>query len=392
MSAKPELIVFSQYLLGGGASFHRNLLAHIPEEKFDLKVIYLFPKTEAFAPTMEFVPRPRDVIFEYGDERLYDVAKRLSTHISDRAGAIVTNLGIELDSLDFFPRRRKTVYFVCHDAGFLDLAQKFHHIIDLFIAHNREIYETLRRMLPDRQQDMVFIPHGVAVQSHNREPNKMRLLRVAFLARHHVMKGILDLPEINRMLLNRGIHVEWLIMGDGPERPNFVAQTRNLANFSLVKPETNQGVLEQLKQCDIFILPSRKDGLPVALLESMSVGCVPLVSAFSDGIREVVSEDVGYVVAVGDNEGFAERIAALDQNRDGLASKSVASMARIAGSYDVKSRAKQYFDLYANYAAHKKPPRSGRPWRPLRKAYYFLVSKLAAPLLVRLKRKLFRNH
>ena len=67
----------------------------------------------------------------------------------------------------------------------------------------------------------------------------------------------------------------------------------NLSNFRFAKPETNNEVLEALKQCDLFILPSRKDGLPVALLEAMSVGCVPLVSAFSEGIREVVTPGIG---------------------------------------------------------------------------------------------------
>ena len=107
MSKKPELIVFSQYLLGGGASFHRNLLGRMPENYFNLKVIYLYPKTEAFTPSIEFIKRQTDVIFEYGDERLYDVIKRLSAHISNSEGAIVANLGLELYCLDIFPKNNK---------------------------------------------------------------------------------------------------------------------------------------------------------------------------------------------------------------------------------------------------------------------------------------------
>ena len=191
MTTRPELIVFSQYLLGGGASFHRNLLAYAPEDAFDLKVIYLYPKAEAFTPSLEFVKRPGDVIFDYGDERLYNVARRLSSHISNKEGVIVANLGIELDCLDLFPKGRKTIYFICHDSGFLALAKKFAHIIDVLIAHNSEIFGLLKKLLPDRVEDIFFIPHGVTVQRFTRTANIDSKLRIAFLGPTPCYEGYL---------------------------------------------------------------------------------------------------------------------------------------------------------------------------------------------------------
>jgi len=389
MNNNPELIVFSQYLLGGGASFHRNLLSYLPNDTFDLKVIYLYPKAEAFTPSLEFIKRPGDVIFEYGDERLYNVALRLSSHISDREGAIVTNLGIELYCLDLFPKNRKTIYFICHDSGFLILVKRFDHIIDVIIAHNSEIFASLKKLLPNRVDDIFFIPHGVKVQQCAKPANLTSKLRVAFLARHHVMKGIYDLPEIDRMVADAGVEVEWLIMGDGQERKKFTAQTQTLPNFCFAKPETNNDVLEALKRCDLFILPSRKDGLPVALLEAMSVGCVPLVSAFSEGIREVVTPNIGYIVDVGNNKGFAECIVVLHRNRELLATKSTNSIESIARHYNVEERAKQYFDLYADYAKQKKGARGSHFARAIRKAYHFGKSKFSNTIVVQLKRKFF---
>ena len=382
-------MVFSQYLLGGGASFHRNLLSHLPDNTFDLKVIYLFPRAESFTPSIEFVARAKDVIFEYGDERLYDIARRLSSHISDEEGVIVTNLGIELDCLDLFPKRHKTVYFICHDSGFLAVAEKYAHLIDVFIAHNSEVFMILKKLLSSRLQDIYFIPHGVTVQQNTRAANTRSKLQIAFLARHHKLKGIYDLLDINKLVANSGIDVEWLIMGDGPERNNFIAQTSLLPNFRFAKPATNSHVLEALRQCDIFILPSRKDGLPVALLEAMSVGCVPLVSAFSEGIRDVVNPDVGRVINAGDNKGFADGIIELHRNRESLLSLSKASMNAIRQHYDIRNRAKQYFDLYADYARHRKGYRGNHISRVLRIAYQFFKSKIASKTAVQLKRRLF---
>lgn len=391
MTDKPELIIFSQYLLGGGASFHRNMLANMPENNFDLKVIYHYPKTGVFSPSVEFYERPNDVIFEYKDEGLYPVIKRLSTHISNREGAIVTNLDLELYCLGVYPRHNKTIYFICHDDGFLHLAKKFNDTIDVFIAHNIEVFNSLKSLLPNRIYEIFFIPHGVSLQNYDRPENSNRKLTIAYLARHHVLKGLYDLPKINQLLLDNKIEVDWLIMGDGNERVNFIDQTKHLENFIFAIPKTNEEVIEELKKCDIFILPSRKDGLPVALLEAMSVGCVPVVSNFSEGIKKVVTENIGYIVDVGNNVGFAECITKLHRNRYELKVKSKNAIDSINKNYNIKDQARQYLELYLAYRKYKKVRKKRFFVRSLKKTYYFAVSKISNPILVSIKRKLFAS-
>lgn len=388
MTEKPELIVFSQYLLGGGASFHRNMLANMPDNSFDLKVIYHYPKTRIFSPSLEFCSRPNDVIFEYKDEGLFNVIKKLSQHISNRKGAVVTNLDIELYCLDIYPKSNKTIYFICHDDGFLHLARKFNHIISVYIAHNIEVFDSLKKLLPNRIADIFFIPHGVQVQNFIRPENNNDKLKVAYLARHHILKGLYDLPLINQILLENDVEVDWLIMGDGGERESFTQKTKHLNNFNFAIPQNNEDVIKNLKDCDLFILPSRKDGLPVALLESMSVGCVPVVSNFSEGIKRVVTDDVGYVLGVGDNKGFAEGIIRLHKNRDELKIKSRNAIDSISKNYNIKDQAKEYFNLYEDHAKYKKLFNNQFITRYFKKFYYFLISKISNPQLIACKKKL----
>ncbi len=379
MTEKPELIIFSQYLLGGGASFHRNMLQNMPTHEFELKVIYLYPQTESFTTSLEFRSRENDLIFEYEYEKegLYKIINRLDEHISNREGVIVTSLNIELYCLEIYPKEKKTIYFICHDEGFLPLAKKFHHIIDVYIAHNFEIFEELKKLLPSRINNIYFIAHGVFPQKFIREINLVKNLKIAFLARHHLLKGIYDLPKINQLLLNSKIQVDWLIMGDGPEREKFKAQTKEIKNFSFDIPDNNEQVIKQLKSCDIFILPSRKDGLPVALLESMSVGCVPIVSNFSYGIKQVVTNDIGYVVDVGYNEKFAECITKLHKNRNLLKAMSDNSISSITINYDIREKAAQYFSLYADFNKYKTNYKKRNLFRlVLKRLYYYLFSEI----------------
>ena len=71
-----------------------------------------------------------------------------------------------------------------------------------------------------------------------------------------------------------------LIVGDGPERADLEALAKK------VSPDRAAvrflGICEApervLQACDLFILPSQREGLSVALLEAMACGLVPIVS------------------------------------------------------------------------------------------------------------------
>src|ERR1700722_2413541 len=141
----PELIVFSQNLLGGGASFHRNMLAHIPRDLFAIKCIYLDPTEWNGTRALDVSLGPDDQIFSFGNDPRPVTAKRLSRLVSNVEGAVVTNLADELIMLDLHSRSNKTVYFFCHDDGFIDLATTYDSIIDVFITHNIAVYDALIR-------------------------------------------------------------------------------------------------------------------------------------------------------------------------------------------------------------------------------------------------------
>ncbi len=68
---------------------------------------------------------------------------------------------------------------------------------------------------------------------------------------------------------------------------------------------------------DLFVLPSRHEGMPNALLEAMSCGLPPIVSDASPGPLEVVRHGVtGLVVPVGDPRALADAIALLAARPD----------------------------------------------------------------------------
>jgi glycosyltransferase involved in cell wall biosynthesis len=354
MKSKPELIVFSIYLMGGGASFHRNLIANRPDDFFDIKCIYLNPLHWAGKRSDDVVLDQKNVVFDFDNEPIDAVSERLEKLISNREGIIITNFEFELATLKKYKKDKKAIYFICQDDAYIYLAKKYESIIDVFISHNIAVFDEICNLIPHRKNDINFIQHGVEVQKFERKYNIDQNLRLVFLARHVKLKGIYDLPIIDEQLKKSNIEVDWLIMGDGEEKQSFVELVKDRKNFKFFVPKTTPQIIDALKNIDLYILPSSLDGLPVSLLESMSVGCVPIVYNFSEGIKKVITSDIGYVIENKDTTATAQKIAFLSENRDELINKSKSCYAKVNNEFDIKKQSALYFELYKKYKFYKR--------------------------------------
>jgi glycosyltransferase involved in cell wall biosynthesis len=354
---KFELIVFSNYRVGGMKSYYQNILSNNPFPFIKIKWILLDNIAEKNAPRPQTLPDfcESQVFQLLPEDTVYTSARKLSRLISDIPGVILTNGDTELSTLHLYRKKNKTIFFVCHDELYLKDACKFEFIIDCFIAHNYYFYEKLIELMPSRKADIRFMPYGVKIPHIDKTHSKSQPLRIIIISRLYESKGVRDIPVIDDLLRKNQIEVNWMIVGNGPERPFLISSFAAKNNISFFAPESNDEVLELARQNDIFILPSRLDGLPVALLEAMSVGCVPLISQFNEGIKRVVTENEGFIVPVGDNQAFAEKIIKLHTDRTLLENLSINCRKKIISEFNVKERAEDYFNLFNNFLNLKRP-------------------------------------
>jgi glycosyltransferase involved in cell wall biosynthesis len=304
MADRPELIAFSEHKIGGVQNFYWNILSNAPRKKFDIKWVFYDNDKDVDPKPLEPYGIAEEIIIKmplYPGERVYSFAERLEKLISDRPGVLLTNFPAELYTLHLFRRRKKTIFFICHDENYVPFAVQFSFLIDVFIAHNISFYNKLVEELPGRKDHIHYKPYGVSIPAEVRDKNEFQPLKIIIAARLQPSKGILDIPIIDELLRKKGVVVEWTIVGDGTVKKEMQDIMIPRGNCKFYTPVNNKAVIEVMVQNDIFILPSRLDGLPVAMLEAMSVGCVPVISAFNEGIKKVVTEDVGYVLPVGDN-------------------------------------------------------------------------------------------
>lgn len=75
-------------------------------------------------------------------------------------------------------------------------------------------------------------------------------------------------------------------------------------------------VVDICSEADVFVMPSKREGLPVASLEAMYVG-LPLITSRCRGIVDVMEDGVtGYIHSYDDSDGITESITHLRDNTE----------------------------------------------------------------------------
>jgi glycosyltransferase involved in cell wall biosynthesis len=113
-------------------------------------------------------------------------------------------------------------------------------------------------------------------------------------------------------LHGRSTSFVFLIVGDGELRGELETAARDAGLAACVRFVGWRGDLERVYGAtDVFVLTSRNEGTPVALIEAMASGVAP-VSTDVGGVRDVItSPEVGRLVPFGDAEGLADAVRRL---------------------------------------------------------------------------------
>src|SRR5207247_4079188 len=115
--------------------------------------------------------------------------------------------------------------------------------------------------------------------------------------------------EAAAMMSRRDPAALFLIAGDGELRTELEGAARALGIDGRVRFLGWRRDLETVYGAtDVFLLTSRNEGTPVALIEALAAGCA-VVSTDVGGVRDVItSETVGLLAPFGDAERLAEHV------------------------------------------------------------------------------------
>jgi hypothetical protein len=120
-----------------------------------------------------------------------------------------------------------------------------------------------------------------------------------------------------RLLLDRGLRFTCLVAGDGEEGAwlrDFASRHR-LTELRMLGNRTAEEMCELLAISDVYFLPSRHEGISLAIFEAMAMSAA-VVAADVGGQKELVTPECGYLIERTGNqtEEYAEALAELLAN------------------------------------------------------------------------------
>ena len=110
-------------------------------------------------------------------------------------------------------------------------------------------------------------------------------------------KGLDRIILALRRLIDNGYNVKWYIIGDGPDRKEFEEMIikNNLENYLFLLGQKDNPY-PYIKRCDVYVMPSRYEGKPIAVTEAQILGLPVIVTNYSSASEQVMNEVDGLVV------------------------------------------------------------------------------------------------
>ncbi|MDD3195063.1 MAG: glycosyltransferase [Paludibacter sp.] len=187
-------------------------------------------------------------------------------------------------------------------------------------------------------------------------------LQVLHVANHIIYggtKGHKELIEAASIVIAKGFKINVVFVGknnnNGIEKLNTLAKEFGIAEIVtfLGYQKTSQDLLNIINQSDIFVLPTKSEGLPRSIIEAMSQG-LPCVSTNISGNSELIENDF-LIPNYNDIELLAHKIIILLSNPEVYESSSKRNFER-SKNYEMTILQNKRDEFYTRLKERVSPP------------------------------------
>lgn len=193
------------------------------------------------------------------------------------------------------------------------------------------------------------LPNGVPIPEPiwQRRPDWRAKPRAVYVGRLAAEKGIETLIEAWVEVRRAWPTAVLTLVGDGPERPGLEAGVGKLGLGDAVEFLGAVGeVGPVLRGSDLFVLPSREEGMSIALLEAMALGLPVVASDIAGNRRVVVDYKNGRLAPTGDPAGLAQVIGEQWDGFDRAFHMSRAARQRVVHEFSIEAVARRHLELF----------------------------------------------
>lgn len=167
------------------------------------------------------------------------------------------------------------------------------------IAVSKEIKDIIKAKFKLDDSKIIILKNGIYIDDLNGKSNNCRinygrktnLLKIIGVGSLTYQKAFEVLIEATAYLVEKKFeNVLVRIAGDGPEKKKLLAY---ISKFGLEEHVKLLGIRDDimslLKNSDIFVIPSRHEGLSIAMIEAMACG-LPIIAADVPGLKNYIND------------------------------------------------------------------------------------------------------
>jgi glycosyltransferase involved in cell wall biosynthesis len=351
---------------GGAEQAILQLMRQLRPDEFRLTVIELMrPRVEL--PGLH--DTPHEVVSLHGKRKLSLPVARVARLLSERRAQVLqTHLSRPGLLGSLVPRRGRlrtihTLHSTWPTLGRLNqyLDRCAFGRADLVVCVSRGVLESVPAGLR-RGRDFRVIHNGVDVEALAQAPCDGDALRtelglhgrgpiIGLVGRLHPAKGHEVLLRALPQVLGRHSDAVVICAGDGRLAEPLTALSLELGvqdAFRLLG--FRQDRLALMKLCDVLVMPSLWEGLPMALLEACAVQA-PVVCSDVPAFLEVIEDgSSGLVAPRGDAEALAARLLEMLSDRDAAARMATRAYETVCAGFSGQAMAAQYAEVYRSLA------------------------------------------
>lgn len=188
--------------------------------------------------------------------------------------------------------------------------------VDRYLAVSRAVADQLIGDFGIPASKVQIVQNGVSIARFSRPANAA--LRAEFVLGTSpvvLMVGRLEKQKGQRYLIEAATQIQearFIFVGEGPDRAALEAQAQALGVGERVAfLGHREDIPDLLACCDLFVLPSLYEGLPLAILEAMAAGKPVIASDIRGNDEVVINGETGLLVPDADSTALAGAIRAV---------------------------------------------------------------------------------
>lgn len=262
----------------------------------------------------------------------------------------------------------KVVIHTVHGFSFPSAGTKFERAVyfifeyfaskcmDALIVMNNADLIIARDRLKIPPNKIHYIPNGVLVDKYNINPGAVKFrglkneVTIGMVGRLWSQKNpICLLMAVNSLIKSTHCNIKLIYIGDGELGQEIIQKAKEFSiEENVFLAGWTNDVPKFLSTLDVFVLPSRWEGMPLSIIEAMVAG-IPVIASNIPGNSDLIEDGINGLLFESENyKDLAKKIDFLIKNYDKAAEMAAHAREVAIDRYSSERHNKLIYELYKN--------------------------------------------